>query len=398
MFKSKKIRLFTEYFKIKELLNQLEQNKSKLIFFFPSYHMGGAERVHVDILSVFQEDNPVCILTGNSNDNYFEKEFREKSTLINLGQYKSTYYKFYAKKVAKILNKKEDLIIFGCNSGFFYYMLPYLNKNIRVIDLLHAFSPEYKRASEKISLPYVEKIHRRIVLGNKTFHDYQHQYTENGIDLSLLSRVRIIPNKVDVPDKLIKKEQNNIKKAVFVARNSEEKRPELLLDIAKECLQYNLPIQFHIAGDFPENFTQLENVKMLGVLNKEELNQLYRSSDFILVTSWREGLPMVILEAMAYGVIPISTTVGEIPSCLSHYENGILIQDKSIEFYTKKDENYNIEYIVTRDKFVTELENLIQNNISNKQHTISQNAYNTVKENFSNDVFSQSYKNAIFEE
>lgn len=395
---SKKIALFTEYFKIKKLLNQLAQNESKLIFFFPSYHMGGAERVHLDILSVFQEYNPVCILTGRSNDNYFKNEFEEKSTIINLGQYKSTYYKFYAKKVARVLNKKENITLFGCNSSLFYHMLPHLKENIKVIDLLHAFSPEYNRASEKISLPYAEKIHKRIVLGAKTFNDYKQQYIENGLDLSLLSRIRIIPNKVDVPDAFITKPQNSIKRAIFVARHSEEKRCELLLDIAKECLYQKLPIKFFIVGDFSDNFTQLENVKILGVLSKTELNQLYHNADFILVTSWREGLPMVILEAMAYGVIPISTIVGEITSCITHRENGILIPDKSIEYYTQKGERYNQEYIKTRETFIKELKYLIENDTLSVWNMLSQNAYNTVKHNYSTNAFNQSYRNAIFKD
>lgn len=396
MFKSKKITLFTEYFKIKKCLIELEKEKSNLIFFFPSYHMGGAEQVHLDILSAFQEWNPVCILTGNSNDNHFEKEFREKSRLINLGQYKSTYYKFYAKKVANIINKKENVTVFGCNSSLFYYMLPHLNSNIKVVDLLHAFSPEYKKSSEKISLPYISHIHKRIVLGEKTFNDYKQQYIENNLDLSLLSRVRIIPNKVDIPDRYIKQANTLCKKALFVARYSPEKRVELLLDIAKVCYENNLPIEFDIVGDFPTNLTKLPNVHILGVLNKSDLNLLYQNADFILVTSWREGLPMVILEAMAHGVVPISTNIGEISSCISDFENGVIITDKSIEYYTEGNEKYQQEYLNTTNKFFQELKKLIQNDTLSKQ--LSRNAYETVKQRFSVEKFNQAYREAIFKE
>lgn len=396
MFKSKKLALFTEYFRIKKLLMELQQEKSNLIFFFPSYHMGGAEQVHLDILSAFQEWKPICVLTAQSNNTHFKNEFIKKSTLINIGQYKSIYYKFYAKKVANIINRKEKAIVFGCNSSLFYYMLPYLSPQIRVIDLLHAFSPEYRKASEKISIPYVKYIHRRIVLGKKTLNDYKQQYIENNLDLSLISRIKVIPNKVETPEKFIKKPENKIKKALFVARNSSEKRCELLLDIAKECNNRNIPIEFSIVGDFPNNFTELENVHIVGILKKSELNQLYQNADFIIITSWREGLPMVILEAMAYGVIPISTDVGEISSCLSHLQNGVLINDQSIEHYSRKNEQYKKEYIKTQKAFVTELNNLIENNILTKQ--LSKNAYNTVKNNFSRDKFNKSYINAVFEE
>jgi len=50
----------------------------------------------------------------------------------------------------------------------------------------------------------------------------------------------------------------------------------------------------------------------------------------------REGFPLVIMEAMAYGVIPISTNVGNIPFHIKSWQNGIIIEDKTESDIVKK--------------------------------------------------------------
>ena len=46
-----------------------------------------------------------------------------------------------------------------------------------------------------------------------------------------------------------------------------------------------------------------------------------------MITSFREGFPMVIPEAMAQGAIPISTNVGGINEHITNFENGVLIDN-----------------------------------------------------------------------
>ena len=61
----------------------------------------------------------------------------------------------------------------------------------------------------------------------------------------------------------------------------------------------------------------------------EVMKKYYKNSDFILITSMREGFPLVVMEAMAYGVIPISTKVGGIPFHIKSWDNGILIENET---------------------------------------------------------------------
>jgi glycosyltransferase involved in cell wall biosynthesis len=63
----------------------------------------------------------------------------------------------------------------------------------------------------------------------------------------------------------------------------------------------------------------------------EELLSIYKKNDFFLFPSYSEGLPQVLLEAMANGCIVISTNVGSIPFIIKDNYNGILIQPHCLD-------------------------------------------------------------------
>ncbi len=58
------------------------------------------------------------------------------------------------------------------------------------------------------------------------------------------------------------------------------------------------------------------------------LNNFYRAAHIILITSAYEGFPLVLMEAMAFGVVPITTHVGAIDAYLQSGINGFLIDEQ----------------------------------------------------------------------
>ncbi len=73
-----------------------------------------------------------------------------------------------------------------------------------------------------------------------------------------------------------------------------------------------LPFEFHFIGPIPETFRlHLKNVIYHGeIRDKQQLNGLIASCDVLVCPSWSEGMPNVILEAMANGLSVMATDVG----------------------------------------------------------------------------------------
>ena len=61
------------------------------------------------------------------------------------------------------------------------------------------------------------------------------------------------------------------------------------------------------------------------------MNDIYRRADVLLLTSSFEGLPVVIMQMMAYGKLVISTAVSGIPDYIFHQQNGLLLYAKEEE-------------------------------------------------------------------
>jgi len=105
-------------------------------------------------------------------------------------------------------------------------------------------------------------------------------------------------------------------------------------------------IYFHICGDGPlskvlKNFTKennlTKNIKFYGRISEEDKIILLNSTDLLLVPSIetsagdKEGLPVVILEALSAGLPIIATNVGGISDGVIDQNTGFLIEQKNVD-------------------------------------------------------------------
>lgn len=63
-----------------------------------------------------------------------------------------------------------------------------------------------------------------------------------------------------------------------------------------------------------------------GWVDNEGKSDLFQICDVYILPSYKEGLPLSILEAMSYGLPIVSTKVGGIPEIVEHGKNGLLIE------------------------------------------------------------------------
>jgi glycosyltransferase involved in cell wall biosynthesis len=124
---------------------------------------------------------------------------------------------------------------------------------------------------------------------------------------------RWIPNGVEIPVEV--GEEADPPEILFVGRLSAEKGIRTLVDATRG-------LNLIVAGDGPLRPLVPD---ALGFVPHEEVQQLLARAAVVVLPSHREGLPMVLLEAMAHGRAVVATPVGGIPSLVKDGVTGLLV-------------------------------------------------------------------------
>lgn len=144
-------------------------------------------------------------------------------------------------------------------------------------------------------------------------------------------RIRVIPNGVPIPLGDLPDHRWNDDPAVadgplrllFVGRLSAQKNlPRLLA--AMSLVQR--PVTLDIVGDGTERASVeaevqhrgLVNVRLLGPRHDDDLLDCYRQAQALVLTSDHEGMPLVLLEAMASGLPVVATDVAGVSETVGH--------------------------------------------------------------------------------
>ncbi len=123
-----------------------------------------------------------------------------------------------------------------------------------------------------------------------------------------------------------------------IGRLSDEKGFDLLIDAFARLVDRGLDARLVIAGEGPEQSSLQNQIDRLGMSQRiqligfcEDTRGFLEALDLFVLSSHREGLPNVVLEAMAVGVPVIATRVGGVPRLVTKDKNGRLIDSGSVD-------------------------------------------------------------------
>ncbi len=138
--------------------------------------------------------------------------------------------------------------------------------------------------------------------------------------------------------KIIKRYQDRQNIVGYVGRLSGEKGIINFIESIPLILKKKKGIQFIIAGDGAlrkkvEDYIILNNlqtnVKLLGWISHDELPVYLNEMKLVVIPSYTEGLPNLMLEAMACGTPVLASKVGSVPDCIIEGSNGFLLENNS---------------------------------------------------------------------
>jgi len=150
-----------------------------------------------------------------------------------------------------------------------------------------------------------------------------------------------------------------------VARLVEKKGVAYAIRAVARMLGKYPGIRYQIAGDGPlkgaltaliESSRAQDNIQILGWKRQEEIVELMKEADILLapsVTSTdgdREGIPVVLMEALAQGLPVLSTWHSGIPELVQDGQSGFLVPERDVEALADR-----LEYLIEHPELWTRM-------------------------------------------
>jgi glycosyltransferase involved in cell wall biosynthesis len=373
-------RMLAQYRRLKGVYN--EKSETDIFFFFPYAHIGGAEKVHANIVEALSKKKIKVFITGISSKSDFLYMFVRVAPTFNVGY--CLNYPFYGERSRQMLvsmvNRERKTSIFGCNNLFFYDNLLKFNSAVNIVDLYHDFVMEDHVRTEDHYLDRFYRCNSRIFISNRSINEMKKYYDLKKAPQKEYGKLKVIINYTTIPDPIPAKDKMELN-VLYVGRGTSEKRANLVGKIAENCSKKGMTFTFTAIGELEKVLTEFKNyLNCVGpITNFAELEKYYNSHHIVLITSTKEGFPLTIMEGMAHGLVPISSPVGDVPL---HIENERGFVASSV------DENRVVEEITEKIIFLSSNRSILEK--------YSENAFNYAKENFSKERFEKEYS-ALFE-
>lgn len=251
----------------------------------------------------------------------------------------------YSKLVYEVARSNPKAVIYSQGLSVWHGIGQFSNRII--------VNPHGLEAYQTISLKdYLTGIPFRLIF-NHLFRNSRNVVSLGGRLTGILNRVAgkkrvvVLPNAVNVPARGVRNYDSSPLQFLFVGRFALNKGINILAEAVKELNDegYSGKLTFNLVGKGPlfEEYRKkynFGNLHFLGFADDDKLNELYRTNDVFVLPTLFEGMPTVVLEAMANGMPIIVTDVGATMEMVDR-NNGFIIEKNDVQSLKKAILNYH---------------------------------------------------------
>ena len=317
--------IIKDEFKDVPKLKQKDNNKINILMIIPWMIMGGADRFNLDLISRLDKSKyDITIISTEPAINIYRQSFEQYATVYDLTTFLDQ--KYWPAFINYIIQKNNINLILNTNSELGYSLLPYIkakHPQIPIIDYVHMEewynrNGGYSRDSSGVS----SVIDKTLVCNENSKNVLVNHFNRNKDEIKTVY-IGVDENKYD-PSKYNKeelKQKYELPKdkyiISYICRISEQKRPFLLLEIAKKLKQTRDDFVILVVGDgnllnkmksVANKYKLTNNMIFLGRTNKTD--EIYSISDLTINCSIKEGLALTAYESLAMGIPVVSSDVG----------------------------------------------------------------------------------------
>jgi len=134
--------------------------------------------------------------------------------------------------------------------------------------------------------------------------------------------------------------ENEIPEILCLGRLVPAKGQHILLESCGVLKQRNIPFHLTYVGGgedrdsleaLAEDLGIAESVEFTGAVGQDEVHGYYDRADLFVLASFAEGVPVVLMEAMAKEVVSVSTRITGIPELIEDGVDGVLVAPSDVE-------------------------------------------------------------------
>ncbi|WP_207533051.1 glycosyltransferase [Desertivirga arenae] len=314
--------------------------KCKVWFMMSHARAGGAERVYWILSQYFDKSKfEVSLVLLDASRPFFSTNLKDVSIIYLKSQRASKAFF----KLCKLIKEERPSAIFSNGSHLNILMamvsvfapIPLLIGREANVPEEHAKQGSFKDFfwDKFLSLAY-KRIGWGICQSEEIKRSLSRKYRIPS------KKLTIIPNPVLATPIRRSSGGLNGRKLIAVGRLSTEKGLFRLIDIIK-----NLPEEYtlSIAGDGPLKDSLQKKIKELNLEDRitllgmiKNVQQVISEHDVLVLPSFSEGFPNVVLEALSVGVPVVSFKVSGISAMIEHGFNGYVVSQNDLEGFKKK--------------------------------------------------------------
>ncbi len=300
-----------------------------IFFLFPFYHVGGAEKVHADILRVVEDKKVILFFTRRSQSDALLHLFRRPNvTIVDISRYTDNKRLYFLSFVYRglisgyIHAQRMPPVVFNGQSNFGYKVSRWIKGTVPQIELIHSFC-----SFSYIRMPFIAFYRQSLTVSKGVLDEHLALYRRWGVPSALEARFSFIENKIDLPGPQPEKPATGPLTVLYVGRGTPEKRAHLVAAIAEAVHATQPDVRFQFMGDveaaIPANLRP--HCIFLGdQRDAEKVQAVYRQADVLVVPSATESGPLVFMEGMAFGLAVLATPTGIMPEHLVDGRHGYL--------------------------------------------------------------------------
>lgn len=302
----------------------------KIFFYINNIGYGGAERVIVNLSSIFADNNhDVALITSFRVEKEYELNPKIKRYSLEKEEQKSNFLKRNFSRIKKLkeLCKKEKpdvLVSFMGENNFRAILATRGLKTKTIVSVRNDPNKEYPTKLFKFLAKTLYKKADGVV--------FQTDDAKSWFPKRVQNKSRVIMNQVS--DKFFNIKKENEEYYVATGRLNQQKNYPMMIRAFARFVKDNPNEKLFIYGngDLREDLDELiknlnveKNIVLKG--SSSDIPSVLKNAKGFLLSSDYEGIPNGLLEAMAVGVPSISTDCpcGGPKMMINHNENGLLI-------------------------------------------------------------------------